>query len=203
MTNDELKDIWTRQSGATAIVTPEKVWRLAKASERFEHTIFWRNAREWIATVVLEGLLLWSILSRPTVPWLLVGAAVLVCWPMTYATLLRRKRPDPDLSRRVSEHLRDSIASVQQQIALLRSVLWWYLTPCVLAILLIFVDLRQWERGFIHNVVAFGVGIFLYVGIWLLNQRAVRKDLEPRLRRLQEALAELEGGAVSSPRLSG
>ncbi|CAN5511862.1 hypothetical protein BH20VER3_BH20VER3_22410 [soil metagenome] len=192
MTNDELKDIWARQAGTAAPLTPEKVWRLAKASERFERTIFWRDAREWIATVVVEVWLLLFIFSRPTWHWLLVGATILVCLPMTYATLLRRKRPDPTSYRSLSDHLRESIARVQHQIGLLRSVHWWYLAPLALALLLFFFDLRQWERGLAHTLFFFGFGIVLYVGIWMLNQRAVRADLEPRLRKLQEALAELE-----------
>lgn len=192
MTNDELKDIWARQSKTEAILTPEKVWRLARASERFERTIFWRDAREWIATAVVEGVLLLFIFSRLSVHWLLLGAAVLVCLPMTYATLLRRQRPGPDSYRSLTDHLRGSIASVQHQIGLLRSVHWWYLTPCALGILLVFVDRRQWERGLIHTVFFFGFGIALFVGIWMLNQHAVRKDLEPRLRKLEETLAEWE-----------
>ncbi|MEO8439896.1 MAG: hypothetical protein ABI540_06695 [Spartobacteria bacterium] len=198
MTNDELKDIWARQSEGGVILTPEKVWRLARASERFERTIFWRDAREWIATLVVEGFLFAFILSQATVHWLLVGAAILVCLPTTYATLLRRKRPDPNSYRSLTDHLRESIARVQHQIGLLGSVHWWYLAPLALSMLLVFVDRRQWERGLAHTLFFVGFGIILYAGIWKLNQHAVRTELVPRLRKLEGTLGELESDSQDS-----
>lgn len=100
----------------------------------------------------------------------------------------------PEPSQSLAKHLRDSIASVQLQIRLLRSVLWWYLAPIALSLFLISFDSRMFRRlhfdgrFFLMNAVTLAV----FYWIWQLNQRAVRKDLEPRLRELEGTLAELE-----------
>jgi len=74
------KDIWASQSERGVILAPEKVWLLAKASERFDRTIFWRDAREWIATAGVVGFFFFAAFSQRTVHWLLVLAALLaVC----------------------------------------------------------------------------------------------------------------------------
>lgn len=83
---------------------------------------------------------------------------------------------------------------MQLQIRLLRSVLWWYLAPIALSLFLISFDSRMFRRlhfdgrFFLMNAVTLAV----FYWIWQLNQRAVRKDLEPRLRELEGTLAELE-----------
>jgi len=63
----------------------------------------------------------------------------------------------------LTDHLRDSIASVNHQIDLLRSVHWGYLAPLRLSILLVFVDLRKWEHGITHILLVFGFGIALFL----------------------------------------
>ncbi|HEV2095729.1 MAG TPA: hypothetical protein VGQ82_04435, partial [Chthoniobacterales bacterium] len=120
------------------------------------------------------------------------------CLPMSYVAFLRRKRPPLKSSRSLTDHLRESIASVQHQIGLLGSVLWWYLAPLALSWMLVFVDRVRSARLLAGAYsgpellfsAAFAVAIF--VGVWKLNERAVRKDLEPRLRELEKTLTELE-----------
>ncbi len=196
MTNEELKEIWAQQpeSDRAMRLAPESIWQLAEESARFERTITWRDAREWGATILVAGFLLFFAFRLPTIHWLPVIAAILVCLPMTYASAIRRKRPAPEPSQSLGQHLRDSIASVQLQIRLLRTVLWWYLLPLALGLLVFSFDARLFRRlhfdarFFLMNAVTLAV----FYGVWRLNQRAVRKDLEPRLRELEGTLAELE-----------
>lgn len=191
MTNDEPKKIWAQQTAGITPVSPEGIWKVAQASERFEHTIFWRDTREWIATIAVAGYFFYAAFSHETIRWLVLLAALIACLPMIYVTVLRRKRVRPEPSVSLVEYLSESIASVRQQIGLLRSVHWWYLAPITLSISLVFVDRRQWERGLGATLFFWGVGIVLFVGIWMLNQEAVRKNLLPRLRDLETTLAEL------------
>jgi len=196
MTNEELKNIWAQQARPEKPVTisPEAIWHLAKASERFERTIFWRDAREWLATAVVAGVFIVYAFGFRTVHWLPILAAAMACLPMTYVAFLRARRSAPLSSATVRDHLRLSIASVRQQIALLRSVLWWYLGPIALSLILITVDLLQSARlqigpGFFLQAAISGA---IFFGVWGLNQRAVRTDLEPRLRKLEGTLGELD-----------
>lgn len=202
MTDEELGNIWAQQprSEGQFPISPEAIWRVAKASERFERVIFWRDAREWIATALIAGFLLFAAFSRPTIHWLLILAAFLVCLPMTYATLRRRSCATLTPSVTLADHLHDCIRSVQHQISLLRSVQWWYLTPLALSMLLMSVD-RSRSRGLRFGAplilsIAFVVAIFIVV--WRLNKRAVSANLGPRLRQLEQTLRDLETEAVDS-----
>lgn len=193
MTNEELKQLWGKQTDGVTPVSPAAIWALAQASERFERTIFWRDAREWAATILVAGFFLYVALFHGTIHWLVLAAALISFWPTTYVALLRRKRAAPEMADNLIGCLHGSIASVRHQIGLLRSVHRWYLGPIALSILLVFVDLRQWERGPVRTAAFFGMGIALFAGIWMLNRHAVRKDLEPRLRELERVLTGLLG----------
>jgi hypothetical protein len=196
MTNEDLKNIWAQQStgNRSILIAPESVWRLARQSQRFESTIFWRNVREWAATVFVSGIFLFYAFSRPTIHWLPVVAAILAFLPMTYLAIFSRKRPMWETSRSLTDHLRDSIASVRCQIRLLRSVLWWYLAPLALGLLLIQVDAATSGRvDFDGKLLLSSLAtIAVLFGVWKLNQRAARTDLEPRLHELEKTLAEFE-----------
>ncbi len=141
---------------------------------------------------MVAGYFFYAAFCHETIRWLVLLAALIACLPMAYVTVLRRKRARPEPNVSLVEYLRDSIASVRHQIGLLRSVHWWYLAPIALSISLVFIDRRQWERGLVATLVFWGVGIILFVGIWILNQHAVDKNLQPRLRDLETTLAELE-----------
>jgi hypothetical protein len=113
---------------------------------------------------------------------------------MTYLAVFSRKRPAGETSRSLTDHLRDSIASVRYQIRILRSVLWWYLTPLVLSLLLIQVDAATSGRVHFDGKLLLSslATVAVFFGVWKLNQRAVRTDLEPRLHELEKTLAEFE-----------
>ena len=171
----------------------ESVWRLAKKSGRFESTIFWRDVRECAATALVAGIFLFYAFSRTTIHWLPVVAAILACLPMTYVAVFSRKRPTAEISHNLTDHLRDSIASVRHQIGLLRSVLW-YLAPLALSVMLVQVDAAISGRVHFDGRLLLSsiVAVIVFFGVWKLNQRAVRTDLEPRLHELEKTLAELE-----------
>ncbi len=196
--NEELKNIWGRQPARGPAISPEVIWQVAQASARFERTIFWRDAREWVATVLVAGFFACNAFAHGTLRWLSLLAAVIACFPMAYASFLRRRRPVAHAAGNVAAHLRAASASVRQQVGLLKSVLWWYLLPIAFCLLLLFVERRQWERGLIPNLIALAFVALIFVGIWLLNQQAVRTELEPRLRQLERTLCELETDSANS-----
>jgi hypothetical protein len=83
---------------------------------------------------------------------------------------------------------------VEVQIRLLRSVLWWYLAPCLIAVLAIGLEgvnlTNQWQR----LSLGFAIVLLVFAGIYWLNQRCARMDLEPRRQRLQQILDDLRTG---------
>jgi hypothetical protein len=93
------------------------------------------------------------------------------------------------------------IAELRHQCRLLRTVWAWYLAPCIGAMAIQF-------RVIYHRSPAWspvrepwfllGCGVFLaavIVAVWLMNQKALRTRLEPRLAELEKLRRELLAGA--------
>jgi hypothetical protein len=107
----------------------------------------------------------------------------------------RRRQPAPGDTLR--SNVESSLAQVEHQIWLLRNIFWWYLLPPGVALML-FPAHRAWlTRDDGLSALADFAGpafVFALVGWFLywLNQRAVRKDLEPRRQELQTLLKSLD-----------
>jgi hypothetical protein len=86
---------------------------------------------------------------------------------------------------------------VEHQIWLLRNIVWWYLLPPGVALMIFPAHLAWRSRDDGLSAVAEFAGaacVFALV-FWILywaNQRAVRKQLEPRRKELQALLRNLK-----------
>jgi CubicO group peptidase (beta-lactamase class C family) len=89
------------------------------------------------------------------------------------------------------ETLRCELRKVQVQIDLLRSILWWYLLPLGVGVVV-------YNRGIAGSLwawisyVAFVIALFVF--IYWLNQRAVRKTLLPLKSEIEALLHSAESG---------
>jgi hypothetical protein len=203
MNSEELKKIWSQQPSAAGVVkpTPEFIWRLADESTRFKRTIFWRDVREWLVTIFFAGYFLYLAFKIDShVHWPLIVSAIILCVPMTYVALRKPKRPFPEASATLADYLRNSIADVQHQLGLLRSVARWYLGPIALSGTIFLADvtfsLSPPSGGQLSSVgrflIAASIGAAVFYVVWKINQYAARKHLEPLLQRLRQTLAEIE-----------
>ena len=78
---------------------------------------------------------------------------------------------------------------IAQERLLLKNVLYWYLLPAIPGMVL-------FKAGFGFNVgssLIYGlIGGALFVGVYLLNQKAVRDQFDPLLVDISEAIRQLE-----------
>lgn len=85
---------------------------------------------------------------------------------------------------------------IERQIQLLRSVLWWYIVPCMLGVNVMFVGLA----GVGPATLAYGVTTLLIGwGLYALNVRAVARDLVPARNELAGLLSQWEGSGMIEP----
>lgn len=89
----------------------------------------------------------------------------------------------------LAEKLYAERAKVNAQIGLLENILWWYIAPLAVGVVLVVLGLSGWT-GFTLGYTA-SVGV-LSGGIYWLNQRAVRRELKPRQRELTRLLRQME-----------
>ena len=92
--------------------------------------------------------------------------------------------------------MKDSLTQVEHQIWLLRNVFWWYLLPFTIAILAFFAQVAWLNHSGFWPIalalVPFVLFLFVLYGfVYYLNQRAVRRELEPRRQELLTLLASL------------
>ena len=109
---------------------------------------------------------------------------------------IRHKQQPSEPGEPLLECVKESLTQVEHQIWLLRNVFWWYLLPFTIAILAFFAQVAWLNHsGFWPITLALVPFVLfllvLYGFIYYLNQRAVRRDLEPRRQELLTLLASL------------
>jgi Flp pilus assembly protein TadB len=96
----------------------------------------------------------------------------------------------------VLERLEKMRRETEIQIQLLRSVLWWYLLPCAVALFAFALDRFPWKSNSSFLLI-FGTATgALSIAVYWWNQRAVRTVLEPRHDSLRKAIADLGPSAL-------
>ena len=190
MNASELEDIWKRQQAVTP--SPETLSRITasvrESDGRFRRKIWWRDLREIGAALVVAGFFI--LVGQTWLRWISVGCSLFVAAVIISSRLiLKRDRENSSVIARLREMIRET----EMQIKLLRSVLWWYLLPCGIGTIAFVLDHPfKFSKISPSNLLIFGGMIAAsFLGVYWLNQRAVRKVFEPRRARLQRALAEL------------
>jgi hypothetical protein len=194
MNDSELKQIWQEQKSAEP--SPAEVERIARAvhsaDRKFRRTIWWRDLREIGAALICA--VVFGRAGETWLRWIAVTSCIFVAGYILKTRIPIRPRPEGlTLVDRIHQILRET----ESQIRLLRSVLWWYLLPIAIGTVAIILDRasvqgrspRKFDPAYLVNF--FVVMGLLAVAIYWLNQRAVRKCLEPRRARLQKMLSDL------------
>jgi hypothetical protein len=195
MNLDDLKSAWQAQSAAPLKVDAAFLLKeLHRNEQSFQRTLWLRDVGEIAVAIALIPV--WLVMgSRLELPWtwyLMVPSLLWVAgfmWVDRVQQRRHRSQPDDTLRQSVER----SLAQVEHQIWLLRNVVWWYLLPLVapMAIFLAHTgaERRAWEGGAYPTTLVV-VGL-VTGGVWWLNRRAVRAELEPRRRELEALLNNL------------
>lgn len=201
MNLDEAKDLWSSanepdtESMSAQTLSESELLRLVKEkADAFDTRIRRRDLLESVAAAAVFlffGWLAWhdpSPLVR-TGALIIMGGSALIYWKLRHA---RTRHADPSLDRPVADVLRTERAKVDEQIRLLETVLWWYIAPLLLGLLLVTVG----DNGGSTFTLVYGTVILAgAAGIYVLNQRAVKNDLRPRREELTRLLEQVEGTA--------
>jgi hypothetical protein len=188
MNASELEHLWQRQQGIEP--SPENIAQIAGSlsalDRKFRRRIWWRDLREIAAVLILA---VWFGLSGQTwLRWLAVASILFVAaWIIRSRIVVRPDREMPSVIERLQQMIRET----EMQINLLRSVLWWYLLPCAVALFVMMLDSPPRNFRSSQRLISLGPLILLFLAIYWLNRWAVRKKLVPQRARLQHVLAEL------------
>ena len=113
----------------------------------------------------------------------------------------RQRRQCPPYSNALLACVEDALAQVNHQVWLLKNVFWWALLPSGVAVALVFcraVWKMQdfWDRFLIAPIMGLFF-VFCFWGLYHLNQRAVRRSLEPLRQELEAVFKDLTVGSAA------
>jgi hypothetical protein len=124
---------------------------------------------------VSAGFALWLTLSCVFIPLRLARAQSLF--------------PARDSDLPLKAFLRAERVAFERQRLLLSTVRWWYIAPITVGVLGLFIGIR----GFHWHSLAYAVLVFLIdFGIERANQTALRENIDPAIRTLDEQIRQLE-----------
>lgn len=213
---NDLESAWKRQAlpaGATADLATLQASFESKR-RRMAVTLLLRDLLEAGAGVFVAGVLgaLWWRLGAAAWPLSLAIALLLGLSGFFVRERLRTRRLRLGPGAPVLAKIAADLAELRHQRRLLLHVAWWYLAPCLAAIVIAGLTLlsllpphvlhgllRQpaalaWVAGYVLILLP-----ALFWGVWALNRRAVRRQIEPRIAELEKLQRELAADSVPPP----
>jgi hypothetical protein len=200
---DNFQQAWQAHASQTRVtIDADLLLKVVERDQRnFQRTIFWRDYRE--VGVAVAMIPLWFYLDFAVNPpwtwWLTVPVLVWIAgFVLVYR--IRHKHPPAKPDAPLLHCLERSLTEVEDQIWLLRNILWWYLLPPGISMATFFVHV-SWQSAarnndWLHGLIAATILLIFLVGVYYfiywLNQYAVRTQLEPRRQELLALLASLK-----------
>ena len=206
MTFDELQKTWqSQQANPRLIIDPDMLLKEVERNKKsFEAAIFWRDVREIGVAILLVAVFLYFGIKDSLWPMCLLALLSLWVGVFMVADRIVQKRRQPCLSDSLFNCVKTSLAQINHQVWLLKNVLWWYLAPLGVGLIIWFsycgisvMISKNPSVGYLLFFLACIVGtILLYWGVYWLNQWAIRKELVPRKNELEDILDSLKNAEV-------
>jgi hypothetical protein len=194
MNDDELKRLWQEQPLSEPTVSAAQlVSAMQNKMTGFRRLLDARDLRELLGCVLVILIFGYYSFNERTpvvrLGWLIViGGSIYSGWKLAHAR--RTTRPAPP-GATVVESLRAELKSVRTQSRLLGSVLWWYLLPPIIGLLVATWGMKINLHAKIPATLIYLAG---YAFVYWLNRRELSKELVPLEAQLQSLLHSAETG---------
>jgi hypothetical protein len=193
MNDDELKQLWQQQPLRDPPSAAQLISAMQKQTTQLRRIVDARDLREALACAVLM-IVFGFFAYNEDAPiarlgsLMVIGSLIFIAWKLIYT---RRSTPPAPPGATVVESLRAELNAVRAQSRLLGSVLWWYILPGMIGLLV-----GTWGMGIdpytktFCTLFYFAVDVFIY----RLNQRARTKQLLPVETQLESMLHSADTG---------
>ncbi|TWT63011.1 hypothetical protein [Rubinisphaera italica] len=206
---DDFQQAWQAQSSKTRLTIDADllIREFLRNQSGFQNTIFWRDFRE--VAIALIMIPVWIYLGiANALPWTWYLTIPVLIWIAGFMIVYRMRymQKPSEIDEPLIKCVQRSLIEQENQIWLLRNLVWWYLLPPTLSIMAFFaqviftpdiplVDAGGWSDFLARLIVFLSMSllvIVIYYFVYLINQQAVKTQLEPRRLELLELLKSLE-----------
>jgi hypothetical protein len=194
MNDDELKKLWQEQPLREPPSAAQLLSAMQKQTTQLRRMLNARDLRELVAcavVIIVFGVFYFTVYREPISrlgDLIIIGSTIFIAWKIIHT---RRATPPAPPGATTVESLRAELNSVRAQSRLLGSVLWWYLLPGFIGLLVATWGLQINLHAKITSTVFF---IAVDACIYWLNQRARSKQLLPLEAQLEALLHSAESG---------
>ncbi|MCE5230512.1 hypothetical protein LLG95_13090 [bacterium] len=197
MNFDEMQNLWRSQCEGYKISIDSSVLlgEVKRNHRYFASMILGRDVTECVVALMMTAFFCIVGMSAHFYSLLLVAAASAWVGLFLFIDRMIQKRKHKTGGASLLEVVESSIQDVSHQIWLLEHVLWWYLLPPGVslaifygALLVTVMPLSGSALAFALIVIGGGVliGTVIFWWVYRLNKAAVRNELLPRKRELEE-----------------
>lgn len=194
---DDLKQDWQQaiETESTPDNLTEMINMIEQQTTKIDKEVKRRDFLEIGTAVIIIPFWIWGLLnSASTMQSIGFVIALAACIYVPYR-LISAKKVDAKKSGSVKDFLVQEKQKIQQQKQMLESIVWWYIAPLTVAILLIALGGKVNEQGIpqISSSMYWyyaSVGL-LMVGVYFLNKRAAKNAFAPLLKNIEQRLAEM------------
>jgi hypothetical protein len=194
MMEEELIKIWQSSPNQERIKFEKSrlMIEMQSSMDRLDRAIKYRDLREYLAIAIVipafavSAFVLPSLLSK-------VASVLIIGWAIYIGFKLRdaKKKKPSAFSETYLDYLHKTREYLLVQKQMLDSVIYWYILPGISLTMLFFLGFGI--TGRIKSIVNFALGnIALAVATYYINKRAVKTELAPRLKKINELIRLLE-----------
>jgi len=198
MNFEDMQKVWQAQdAGATVTINANVLLQeVRRNQQQFRAMILWRDVREVLGCFLLAMYFSYQGVRHHDWTDGLMAVAAMGVGTFMMVDHLRQRGKRPVANHSLKACIETSLDQVSHQIWLLRNVFWWALLPFAAAVA-VSIGHSVWHArnpGYVAMIVGVAAALLIalvYVGIYWVNQFAVRKCLEPRRQELEALLASL------------
>jgi hypothetical protein len=195
MIEEELITIWQSSPNQERVKFEKSrlMMDVQSSIDRLHRGIKYRDLREQIAIVIVSPVFAYYTYS---VPFILskVASVLVILWGIYIIIRLRnaKKHKPGAFTETYLEYLYKTREYIKVQKQMIDNILYWYILPCW-AIVSLFLAGFIGVPGKLRDIIQTeALGIFLSVVFYFLNKGAVKKQLIPRLEKIDDLIKAME-----------
>lgn len=161
---------------------PMSLAEIHRKSRTLERKVRWRNLSEYVASVIVVVFLGPILLNRDS--WMMQAGAALIIAATVFVSWQIHRRTATGVIPEAGDALRDfHRQTLIRQRDALKSLGWWYMAPFAPGMILLMMG--RWFQSHVPNrslamdhlgiLLASGVVVLVFGGIWWLNQLGARR----------------------------